>query len=36
MEVLEAAAMDGCGLLRTLRQIVIPMVLPDNSTEIIQ
>jgi sorbitol/mannitol transport system permease protein len=28
VEVLEAAAMDGCGLLRTLRQIVIPMVLP--------
>ena len=27
-EVLEAAAMDGCGLLRQLRQIVIPMVLP--------
>jgi sorbitol/mannitol transport system permease protein len=28
VEVLEAAQMDGCGLLRTLRQIVIPMVLP--------
>ena len=28
VEVLEAAAMDGCGLLRSLRQIVIPMVLP--------
>ena len=28
VEVLEAAAMDGCGLLRQLRQIVIPMVLP--------
>ena len=27
-EVLEAAAMDGCGLPRTLRTIVIPMVLP--------
>jgi sorbitol/mannitol transport system permease protein len=28
VEVLEAAAMDGCGLLRQLRQIVIPMILP--------
>jgi sorbitol/mannitol transport system permease protein len=28
VEVLEAASMDGCGLLRSLRQIVIPMVLP--------
>jgi sorbitol/mannitol transport system permease protein len=28
VEVLEAAQMDGCGLLRSLRQIVIPMVLP--------
>ena len=28
VEVLEAAAMDGCGLLRTLRTIVIPMILP--------
>ena len=28
VEVLEAAALDGCGLLRQLRQIVIPMVLP--------
>jgi sorbitol/mannitol transport system permease protein len=28
VEVLEAAAMDGCGLIRQLRQIVIPMVLP--------
>jgi sorbitol/mannitol transport system permease protein len=28
VEVLEAASMDGCGLLRQLRQIVIPMVLP--------
>jgi sorbitol/mannitol transport system permease protein len=28
VEVLEAAALDGCGLLRQLRQIVIPMILP--------
>lgn len=28
LEVLEAAAMDGCSLFRTLRTIVIPMVLP--------
>jgi sorbitol/mannitol transport system permease protein len=28
VEVLEAASMDGCGLLRSLRTIVIPMVLP--------
>ena len=28
VEVLEAAALDGCGLLRTLRTILIPMVLP--------
>jgi sorbitol/mannitol transport system permease protein len=28
IEVLEAASMDGCGLLRSLRTIVIPMVLP--------
>jgi sorbitol/mannitol transport system permease protein len=28
VEVLEAAALDGCGLFRTLRTIVIPMVLP--------
>jgi sorbitol/mannitol transport system permease protein len=28
VEVLEAAQLDGCGLLRTLRTVVIPMVLP--------
>jgi sorbitol/mannitol transport system permease protein len=28
IEILEAASMDGCGLLRSLRTIVIPMVLP--------
>jgi sorbitol/mannitol transport system permease protein len=28
VEVLEAASMDGCGLLRSLRTIVIPMILP--------
>ncbi len=27
-EILEAASMDGCGLLRTLRTIIIPIVLP--------
>jgi sorbitol/mannitol transport system permease protein len=28
VEVLEAAAIDGCGLVRTLRTVVVPMVLP--------
>jgi sorbitol/mannitol transport system permease protein len=28
IEVLEAAAIDGCGLVRTLRTVVVPMVLP--------
>ncbi|HSU00879.1 MAG TPA: carbohydrate ABC transporter permease, partial [Geodermatophilus sp.] len=28
VEILEAAAMDGAGLLRTLRQVVAPIVLP--------
>ena len=28
VEILEAAAMDGAGLLRTLRQVVVPIVLP--------
>jgi sorbitol/mannitol transport system permease protein len=28
VEVLEAASMDGCGLIRSLRTIVIPMILP--------
>jgi sorbitol/mannitol transport system permease protein len=28
VEVLEAAAIDGCGLVRTLRTVVTPMVLP--------